>query len=443
MSEPPAASQLLRGEGDWRAQLDFVIDMMREMSNQTDPQLMVRAYGQRMRQVIAADGNLSLSRRDLERPEVRITRSSRWEDGPNPWKHRDRLPVMEQSLLGQLIWGDQPVIIDDLPAALAPDDPALDYLLGYGSLCAIPLYDQGAALNMVVLLLKQKNGFVRDRLPEHVWMANLFGRATQNLVLSQQVKAAYEQVDRELRTVAEIQRSLLPTTLPRIPTLDIAAHYQTSTRAGGDYYDFFELPDGKWGILIADVSGHGTPAAVIMAVTHSIAHMFGEPPSPPSRLMTFVNHHLTARYTNGSGTFVTAFYGIYDPADGSLEYSSAGHPPGRILRCGAVRSLDGKPSLPLGIDQDERFDDFTARLVPGDALVLYTDGITEARDPRGEMFGEDRLDHATVCRDSAAHMVDSVLAELDRFRAGRLLADDRTLLVLRVTAIEQSPGADI
>lgn len=262
-------------------------------------------------------------------------------------------------------------------------------------------------------------------------------------MLRNQLAEALEDLDEELTAVGDIQRSLLPDSLPDIPGFDLAAHYQTSARAGGDYYDFFELPDGKWGILVADVSGHGTPAAVIMAVTHSIAHMFGEPPSPPSRLMTFVNHHLTARYTNGSGTFVTAFYGIFDPADGSLEYSSAGHPPGRILRCGAVRALDGKPSLPLGIDQDERFGDFSARLVPGDALVLYTDGITEARNPRGEMFGEDRLDHATVCRDSAAQMVDSVLAELDRFRSGRLLADDRTLLVLRVTAPQQSPGADI
>src|SRR5690349_24930591 len=143
---------------------------------------------------------------------------------------------------------------------------------------------------------------------------NLYGRATHNLVLAEKVKEAYEAVDEEMRIVAALQRSLLPDPLPKIPTMSVAAHYQTSHRAGGDYYDFFPLPDGKWGILIADVSGHGTPAAVLMAVTHTIAHTYGGPPTPPGTLLNFVNRHLAARYTNGNGTFVTAFYGIYDPA---------------------------------------------------------------------------------------------------------------------------------
>src|SRR5260221_5624062 len=158
-------------------------------------------------------------------------------------------------------------------------------------------------------------------------MSNLFGRATHNLVLSEQVKRAYDAVDRELKVVADIQRSLLPAKLPQIPTLDLACHYQTSTRAGGDYYDFFELPDGKWSVLIADVSGHGTPAAVIMAVTHSIAHMLTEPPLPPSRLMNFVNRHLTQRYTGGSGALVTAVFGIFYPFARGPRLARRRHPP--------------------------------------------------------------------------------------------------------------------
>src|SRR5207253_1299364 len=103
-----------------------------------------------------------------------------------------------------------------------------------------------------------------------VWLSNLFGRATHNLVLAEELRQAYEAVDRELVAVADIQRSLLPAKLPKIPTMDLAAHYQTSRRAGGDYYDFFPLAEGKWGIIVADVSGHGTPAAVLMAITHCI-----------------------------------------------------------------------------------------------------------------------------------------------------------------------------
>ena len=145
-------------------------------------------------------------------------------------------------------------------------------------------------------------------------MSNLFGRATHNLVLSEQLKKAYDELDAEIRVIGDIQRSLLPTELPKIPTMDLAADYQTSRRAGGDYYDFFPLPDGRWGIWIADVSGHGPPAAVLMAVTHSIAHAFSGPPSPPGNFLSHVNYHLATRYTAASGTFVTAFYGIYDPA---------------------------------------------------------------------------------------------------------------------------------
>src|SRR6202041_1782999 len=124
------------------------------------------------------------------------------------------------------------------------------------SIVAIPLYDQGLSLNMVVVCRRIPNGFNRQFLPEHVWMSNLFGRATHNLVLAEELRKAYEAVDHELSTVAEIQQSLLPTSLPEIPTLDLAVHYQTSKRAGGDYYDFFPLPEGRWGFLMADVSGH-------------------------------------------------------------------------------------------------------------------------------------------------------------------------------------------
>src|SRR5437879_11759945 len=104
-----------------------------------------------------------------------------------------------------------------------------------------------------------------------------------------------------MRTVAALQRSLLPDPLPKIPTMSVAAHYQTSHRAGGDYYDFFPLPGGKWGILIADVSGHGTPAAVLMAVTHTIAHTYPGPPPPPGQLPAPLTRTPAGRSRAGPG----------------------------------------------------------------------------------------------------------------------------------------------
>ncbi len=432
---PPAGPLLGLVAGDAAEQLAYVVETMRAMSRQTDPQRMVREYGDRVRRLLDIDRFVSLSRRDVARPDVLVTRSSLGDPtAVNPWTERDRLPMLSGGLLSDLIWGDVPVLCNDL--AVAADDPAHPYLGGMRSLVAIPLYDQGEALNMVVLARRMPGGFDERHLPEHVWMSNLFGRAAHNLVLSQEVRRAYDAVDRELASVADIQRSLLPARLPTIPTLDLAAHYQTSRRAGGDYYDFLRLADGKWGILVADVSGHGTPAAVIMAVVHSIVGLAPRAvDDPPGRLLSFVNDRLATRYTGGTGTFVTAFYGVYDPAARTLSYASAGHPSPLLRRAGSdvVVPVDGTRGLPLGIDAGERYPTATVSLDPGDAVLVYTDGLSEARSPAGSFLGEDGL--AAVLASvtgSAADLLSHTLAAVEAFTAGAAPGDDRTLLAVRV-----------
>jgi sigma-B regulation protein RsbU (phosphoserine phosphatase) len=406
--------------------LKVVVETMREMSRQTDPQAMVRAYVEKIRQIVPIDRGISLSRRDLKGPQFRITRSTTWKEAINPWKEKHRLPLLSGGLLAELIYGDEPRIIDDL--MIEDDDPAADYLSGFGSLMAIPNYDGGEALNMTVFLREDRAAFEHDQLPDIVWRSNLFGRATNNLALKDELERAYRQLDRELQIVAEIQRALLPQKLPAIPNLDLAAFYQPSRRAGGDYYDFFPLPEGKWGIFIADVSGHGTPAAVLMAITHSIAHTHPGPPSPPGEMLTYLNHHLATRYTSLSETFVTAFYGIYDPATRTIDYASAGHNPPRIKRCqdGSLLSLDGTGGMPLGIYDEIRYEDTRERLVPGDQIVIYTDGITEMHNGRGDQFGMDRLDEVlSGCRWQARELLDAVLSAVDEFAAGQPADDGR------------------
>jgi sigma-B regulation protein RsbU (phosphoserine phosphatase) len=418
---------------DWQTRMTAIVDMMREMSRQTDPQAMVRAYGARMRQILPSDVRLSLSRRNLPAPQYCITRSSLWPDDVNPWKDKSRLPVLEGGLLGELIYGNEPRLIDELE--IARDDPAAEYFAGQRSLLAIPLFDQGMALNMVVLLRREPAAFHPHQFPELVWLSNLFGRATHNLVLSEELQRAYDAMDQELKVVANIQRSLLPVALPRIPTMDLAVSYQTSQRAGGDYYDFFPLPEDKWGILIADVSGHGTPAAVLMAITHSIAHVFPGPPTPPGQMLSHISHHLVTRYTGQGGTFVTAFYGIYDPSTRDLVYACAGHNPPRVKRCddGALLSLDGAQSLPLGIADPIKYQESIQHLQPHDHLVFYTDGITEAANAAGEMFGTERLDGIlALCPNNATALLRSVLDAVSQFTAGHVAADDRTLLVATI-----------
>ncbi|HEV3142660.1 MAG TPA: SpoIIE family protein phosphatase [Gemmataceae bacterium] len=421
-------------DGDWRKRLDLIVEMMRDMSVQTDPQEMVRAYAERVRRLLPSDRVMSLSRRDLARPKFRITRSSTWQETINPWKDRDRLPQFEGGLLADLIYGNEPVIIDnlDVPA----NDPAVEYLANHRSLLAIPLFDQGVALNMTVRLRKAPSAFDPEQLPELVWMSNLFGRATSNLVLSEQLQQAYQALDRELKSVGEIQRSLLPAQLPTIPNMDVAAYYQPSQRAGGDYYDFFPLPEDKWGIFIADVSGHGTPAAVLMAITHCMAHTYPGPPMPPGAILQYLNQRLAKLYTGDNGTFITAFYAIYDPRNRNLIYSSAGHNPPRLKRCqdGTLLALDQAGGLALGILPDAKFQEATQALERGDQIIFYTDGITEARNPAGEMFGTERLDQAMEnCSLQATALLEWVLNAVDSFTQGQAADDDRTVIVARIS----------
>jgi sigma-B regulation protein RsbU (phosphoserine phosphatase) len=423
-------------EGDWQGRLASIVDAMREMSLKTEPEEMVRAYGKRARAWMPADRWISLSRRALAWPRYRITRSSTWAEAIDPWKQKDRLPLLEGGLLGDLIYGDEPRLIDDLAPLLAQDDPAFKYLDGFRSLMAVPHYDQGEGLNMVVLLREAPAAFDPEKFPEWVWVSSLFGRATHNLVLRDELKQAYQIVEHELKVVADIQRSLLPQVLPTIPNVELAAYYRTSRWAGGDYYDFFPLPDGRWGILIADVSGHGTPAAVMMAITHSLAHSLPGPADPPAALLGYVNSKLSHHYTAANEVFVTAFYGIYDPVQRTLTYSSAGHNPPRLKRCGdgSIQALEEVGGPPLGLFEELAYDQTTLALRRGDAVAFYTDGITEAMDQGGVQFGVNRLDDVlSHCGLDAKDIVAGVVDAVDRFTGDQPPEDDRTLLVAKVS----------
>ncbi|MFO0856415.1 MAG: PP2C family protein-serine/threonine phosphatase [Phycisphaerales bacterium] len=456
----------------WQDRLAHIEDTMREVSKETDPQAMVNAYSKRMRGTIEPGHIIAISRRGLQHPNVRLTRTTMWAHQPDPWKERDKLPIFNRGLLSELVWGDKPRIMPALN--IAEDDPAAEYLKHAKSLVAIPHYENGVGLNMVLHTGLRENAFDVEKFPELVLQSNLFGRGTMNLVLARDLREAYEQLDAELRSVQDIQLSLLPQEAPNIPSLEIATHYQTSKRAGGDYYDFFELPDGKWGILVADVSGHGTPAAVMMAIVHAIAHLMpGDTKQmgvawPPHEAMAFINKSLSKKYTRDSGAFVTMIYGVYDDKTRTLHYANAGHP------APIIRSRDGSVSnheypesgFPLGIVEDATYATTTLQLKPGDAMVLYTDGITEAFNERKEMFGERGMFNAirrgyTSCLPcvecengeatatiygaslygempshdvpgSAAGVLNSIIDDLGKFAGLTSRSDDRTVVVAAV-----------
>ena len=164
---------------DWQERLFLIEDLMRDMSRHTDPQEMVRSYAEKIKQLLPVGRRVSLSRRGLAYPRYRVTRSTTWAEEINPWTERDRLPLLMGGLLAELIYADKTTVIDDLEPAL--DEPAAAYLVGQRSLLAIPMFDQGESLNMVVLLHEQPHAFPRAQVPDLVWRSNLFGRATRSM----------------------------------------------------------------------------------------------------------------------------------------------------------------------------------------------------------------------------------------------------------------------
>lgn len=421
-------------QGDWREQLKVVVELMRGLSRETDPQKAAQYYVARVRKMFPADRWVSVSRRGMPPGEYFITRSSTWTEEIDPWRERQRLPNFKGGLLGELIYSEEPQVIEDIASRLGPDDPAIEYFRDMKSLVTLPMYDEGVALNMLVQMFTDPSKFPLDRYPQLMWQANLWGRGTLNLALRREVSEAMAALEQEMSKVGEMQRALLPTKLPKIDGLELAADYQTSQRAGGDYYDVFDWGTGKWGLFIADVSGHGTPAAVIMAVTHAIAHLHPGMGEPPGQLLSFVDRQLSSRYTNDRRSFVTAFYGIYDQKDRSLTYSRAGHNPPRFMRAGVIEPLDRVGGLPLGMGMSlEGYTEKKLLLKKGDDLLFYTDGIVEARNPERELFGLDRLDAAmTKPARSAGEILKNVLTDLAAFTRGAPADDDRTLVAARV-----------
>ncbi len=416
-----------------------MVELVRELSAQTDAQKMVTDFGDRFRRMFTYEGFVSLSRRGLEQPYYRITRSSLWEHAVNPWKDKAQLPLLQGGVLGELLYGDLPVIVNDFRPR--PDDPAYEHLKDFRSYQAVPHYHGGVGTNMAINFSTQPHGFDPEKLPDMILSHNLFGRTTNNMVLSQQLKEVNDALDAELKIVGDIQRSLLPQTLPKIEHLELAAHYHTAKRAGGDYYDLFPLADGKWGILVADVSGHGTPAAVVMAATHAVAHAYtgptGHDSCAPCEMLSYLNQRLAGRYDANTVMFVTAFYGVFDPATRRLSYAAAGHPPPRLCRGEELSLLDQAGGMPLGITAEAEYDTASLQLEPGDKLTLFTDGLPEAFDPDRQQYSEARLDdvlrRSCPTEDSPQATIEALLSDIHKFARGTPNDDDQTILALQVT----------
>jgi serine phosphatase RsbU (regulator of sigma subunit) len=231
-----------------------------------------------------------------------------------------------------------------------------------------------------------------------------------------------------------IQRSLLPRSEPTLEGLELGAVYESSARVevGGDVYDFLELPDGRLAVVLGDVTGHGIEATADMALAKFVFRSLAREHPEPSDFLAHANEVVVGEIA--SGKFITMLYLTVDLRQGELACASAGHPPARVLDpSGTVRAL-AAGGLALGIDPGQHYDEVREALPTGGVVVLYTDGVIEARRER-EFFGLERLDDVLVRKRElpAAELAQAVLAECRAFAGGEL-ADDCAVVVIRRTA---------
>lgn len=411
-------------------------ELFREGSRIDDPVGMLSHFARWFGRKRRAAFFVSVSRRGMKPGEYKVTRriADADRDGNmrkpvNPWRDWDSLETHTGGIVGQIITGDGPQMLTGLRGA---DDPILGAdLAGMRSAMAIPTYDNGEPLNWAISFFREDMPRDIDFIRSAMLDINMLGMATRNLVSRKRAEDLKDEVTRQLERIAGIQRSLLPQRIPRIPGLDIGVSYLTSNEAGGDYYDFFPFPGGRWGILIADVAGHGAPAATVMAMLRGILHCYEREDFSPAAVMDFANAKLLD--ANLFGTFVTAFFAVIDPRTGIIEFARCGHNPPRIRRVGGdVVELDGDAGFPLGIDADLGVHTAAVRLDMGDTLVLYTDGITEAFSPGREMFGVLRLDAALMaCSGKPECAVDSIHRALYSHTGVMDRDDDQTLVIIQ------------
>ncbi|MGA3067956.1 MAG: PP2C family protein-serine/threonine phosphatase [Tepidisphaeraceae bacterium] len=359
------------------------------------------------------------------------------EDGveavPNnsPWIWQN-VPVRTGGFMPQIFARQAPSLLHDLQ--IDPQDPMYPELSTYHSAAASP-GAFGDPDNWVVVLRHEPDGFDIEFLENMVMRLGLISTALKNLQALGDLRRANAFIDAEVGRIADIQRALLPESTPQIPRLDFAAISQTFARAGGDLYDAVEIPEGKWVLLIADASGHGPSAAVVAAMLHAILHTYPETLDHdvtalnPSHPMTYANTQLAD--TRIEHSFVTAILAIWDPAKLTFTYSRAGHNPPMLRRGNQVTELNQVGNIPLAVLPETKYESYTQQLQPGDVLILFTDGITEARDEAGDQFGEDRLKSALLAaHGSASEILDSLMTALQCHTLKVRSRDDQTLLVL-------------
>jgi serine phosphatase RsbU (regulator of sigma subunit)/anti-sigma regulatory factor (Ser/Thr protein kinase) len=320
--------------------------------------------------------------------------------------------------------------------SLELDSPALASLREAGAKLVVPLVSQGELIGLLNLGARLSDqAYSSD---DRKLLDNLAAQAAPALRVGQLVREqeaevrARERLERELEVARLIQQNFLPKELPDLPGWQVAAFYRPARAVGGDFYDFIELPEGKVGLVVGDVTDKGVPAAMVMAATRSVLRASAQRLASPGAVLEQVNELMCPDIP--AKMFVTCLYGVLEPMTGRLRFANAGHNLPFLRTSGGIGELRAT-GMPLGLMPGMTYEESEAELAPGDSLLLFSDGLVEAHGPERAMFGGPRLAGLVGKRPGGTELIDLLLSELDAFTgSGWEQEDDITLVSLRRTA---------
>ncbi len=277
-------------------------------------------------------------------------------------------------------------------------------------------------------LLARVRAMLRIRDLHH----NLLASKKELELTNEELLKARGIIEKELEDVGNIQRSFLPDHLPYHPEIEFGRYYEPCEKAGGDYYDLIEIGKQHWGLLMADVTGHGTPAAVVMAITHTLMHSFIRSFHFPSTALKVANEKLNEHLA--PTIFITMFYGVLNLDQMVFRYASAGHEPMMLYRARErkVEYLKTHHGFPLKLMANDNYDEDEIEIEPSDKLILFTDGLVEHRNPQGELFSTERFESLVLKYHHlpAQEFVNALVEEIRNFHPEEPFMDDVTIFVL-------------
>ncbi len=343
---------------------------------------------------------------------------------------------ISRSIVERVAVEGQPVLTSDAQNDARFNIRQSVMFLGLRAILCVPLTLKDRLLGVIYVDNRMQVGiFTQADLDLLRAIASSAAIAIENARLYQ-VAVEKGRMERELQMARKVQASLLPQECPVIPGWAFSARWKPAREVGGDYYDFIPARLGKLGLVIADVTDKGMPAALFMASTRSIIRA-SLPLSPnPAEVITQANRLVCAQSENG--LFVTLFFGLLDPVSGEFTYVNAGHNPPLVFQhsepaCIEDLKLLGSTGLQLGMDEDSEYHQESLVLQHGDFVLLYTDGVTDALDAEKNDFGMQRLQEVvfSCCTATPDELVDALQKSLDDFTGGTAPYDDMTILVIK------------